>query len=263
MDIFDFDRALLRAPAPSVVDGIRSGGPAPTFEAIVTEHIAYAEALEAAGLTVEILPPLDDYPDSIFVEDPALTFAEGAIMLRPGTATRIGEAEHLRTTLTQRFDALIEIDTGHVDGGDVLVTPDLVLIGLSERTDRKGATTLTRTLDRFGRRSRIVVPPKGVLHLKTAVTLVDEETVLTTQAIEESGLFARFRQLVVPADETPAANALRLNDHLLISDGFPRTHDLLDREGYTLTLLPTEHINRIDAGLTCLSLRWKSRLTRH
>ncbi len=184
-------------------------------------------------------------------------------MLRPGTATRIGEAEQLRPALAERFDALLDIEAGHVDGGDVLVTPDLVLIGLSERTDRKGATALTQALDRFGRRSRIIAPPKGVLHLKTAVSLVDEETVLTTRAIEESGLFARFRQLVVPDDETQAANALRLNRHLLISDGFPRTHDLLDREGYTLTLLPTEHINRIDAGLTCLSLRWKGQLTRH
>jgi dimethylargininase len=52
--------------------------------------------LEAAGVAVDLLPPLEDYPDSIFVEDPALVFPEGAIVLRPGTATRVGETDYLR-----------------------------------------------------------------------------------------------------------------------------------------------------------------------
>ena len=43
---------------------------------------------EAAGLAVEILPPLEAFPDSVFVEDPALVFSAGAVLL----AARRGEA---------------------------------------------------------------------------------------------------------------------------------------------------------------------------
>src|SRR6187402_574734 len=193
MPIFDFDHAILRAPGKSVVDGLRAeGGPSPTFAGVAAEHRAYAAALGEAGVAVDLLPALNGYPDSVFVEDPALVFPEGAILLRPGAATRIGEVPHLEAALARHFDAVLRIDTGHADGGDVLVTPDLILIGLSSRTDQAGAIALAAALATWGRKARIVSPPKGALHLKTAVSLIDEETVLTTCAGAQSGLFARF-----------------------------------------------------------------------
>jgi dimethylargininase len=83
--IFNFTNALVRAPARSVVHGLSTQpGPRPTFEAIGSEHAQYVDALQACGLSVELLSPLEAYPDSIFVEDPALVFGEGAVLLRPG-----------------------------------------------------------------------------------------------------------------------------------------------------------------------------------
>lgn len=257
MRVFDFDHAILRSPAPSVIDGLRAqAGPSPSFAGVAAEHHAYAAALADAGVAVDLLPALDDYPDSIFVEDPALTFPEGAILLRPGAATRIGEVAHLEAALDRHFDRLIRIEDGHADGGDVLVAPGLILIGLSSRTDRAGAAALVKALSALGRKAHVVSPPAGALHLKTAVSLIDEETVLTTRAGEESGLFARFRQLVVPAGEEAAANALRVNDRLLIGSQFPATRAMLAGEGYRLIPLDTREIGLIDAGLSCMSLRW-------
>jgi dimethylargininase len=90
--VFDFDSAILRTPATSVVHGLRAHDRGnPIFEAVLAEHAAYAAALEAAGLRVELLEPLEEFPDSVFVEDPALVFREGAILLRPGAPTRVGE----------------------------------------------------------------------------------------------------------------------------------------------------------------------------
>jgi len=254
---YDFDHAILRSPGPSVVRGLRAqDGPSPTFEGVIAEHRAYASALADAGVAVDMLPALDEYPDSLFVEDPALTFGDGAILLRPGASTRIGEVVHLGAALERHFGTVREIDEGHADGGDVLVTPDMVLIGLSSRTDRKGADALVRALAAIGRKARVVLPPRGALHLKTVVSLLDEETILTTRAGEECGLFARFRQLVVPAGEEAAANALRVNDRLFVGSQFPRTIAMLEDEGYDLVRLDTRQIGLIDAGLSCMSLRW-------
>ena len=259
MSCHDFDTALLRRPGRSVVNGLTAGtGPAPTYEGVLAEHQHYADALAEAGVTVEMLEPLEAFPDSVFVEDPALVFTEGAVLLRPGAPTRAAEAEHLAPALRQHFAVIETLAAGHADGGDVMVTPDLVLIGLSGRTDREGAASLVAALDRLGRAARVIEPPKGALHLKTAGSLIDDETVLTTPAGAASGRFDRFRVIVTEPGEEGAANALRVNARLLVAGQYRRTVDRLTKE-YDVVAVSTDHISRIDAGLSCMSLRWKAR----
>jgi dimethylargininase len=254
----DFTNAIVRTPAQSVVDGLRShDGPGPGHAEVLAEHRAYVAALEAAGVAVETLPPLEEYPDSVFVEDPALVFGEGAILLRPGAATRIGETREMLPVLERNFADVQILEAGFADGGDIMVTPDAVLIGLSARTDEAGAHSLAGALERLGRRSRIVTPPEGALHLKTIASMIDEETILTTRAGAASGIFAGFRLVLVDPPEEPAANALRINGTLLLSAGHPRIAEMLDSLGYALKLIDTDHIARIDAGLSCMSLRWR------
>lgn len=259
MGFFEFNRALVRAPSDSVVHGLRAGDELdPSLEEIRKEHAAYVRALEVAGLVVKTLPALEEFPDSVFVEDPALVFANGAILLRPGAPTRIGEAAAIETDLRGRFDTVLELQEGHVDGGDVLVTPEAAFIGLSHRTDTAGAAALVRLLARLGIRGRIVDTPSGVLHLKSACSLLDEETVLATRAIAVSGIFDRFRVLTVPEGEILSANALRLNDLVLARVEGPCTIELLERRGHNVLPLRTSEISKLDAGLTCMSLRWRS-----
>lgn len=257
MSCHAFARAILRTPGRSVVQGLRAhDGPGPDYANVLAEHAAYAEALRRAGVTTQILPPLEDFPDSIFVEDPALVFPEGAILLNPGAASRAAEGEHLLSTLRTNFEHVLTLPEGHADGGDVMVTPHHVLIGLSARTDERGAHNLALALARFGRDSLIVEPPAGALHLKTIASMINEDTVLTTPEGKASGLFARFHTIVTPKGEEAAANALRVNDTLLLSAGHPRIAERLHRDGYKLDLIDTTHVARIDAGLSCMSLRW-------
>jgi dimethylargininase len=256
--VFDFDRAIVREPGHSVVQGIRSDETAsPDFGGVQREHAAYVAALRAAGVTVDVLAPLEAFPDSIFVEDPALVFPEGAILLRPGAATRLGEAAEMRGALTRHFETVLALEgEEYADGGDILVTPEMVLIGLSKRTTERGAKALMAKLASIGRKSRIAQTPQSILHFKTAVSLLDEETVLATAVMAESGMFAGFDVVVVPEGEEAAANALRINDRVLLGDHFPRTADLLTGRGFAVTPLPVTEIGKLDAGLSCMSLRW-------
>ena len=260
MRVFDFSDAIVRLPGRSVVDGLRAhDGAGPTFEGVLSEHQAYVSALEAAGVAVEMLPPLERFPDSVFVEDPALVFSEAAILLKPGAATREAEADELAPALRGRFDRVIALDEGAADGGDVLVTPETVFIGLSDRTNRQGAESLVALLGSIGRRGRIVETPRAILHLKTACSLIDEETVLATDALAATGIFGRYRVLIVPEGEEPGANLLRVNDNILMGAGFPRLRDLLERPDVRIVELGISEIGKIDAGLTCMSLRWHGR----
>jgi dimethylargininase len=252
-----FMHAIARAPARSVARGLRAVDTgAPSFEGVVVEHAAYVRALEAAGLAVEVLPALEGYPDSIFVEDTALTFPGAAILLRPGAPSRAGETGEIETVLRRRFERVLALAEGFADGGDILTTPTGVFIGCSARTSAAGAKALSHLLEQVGRKPVVVETPPGVLHLKSDCTLVDDETILATRRLAASGIFKGFRVLVVPEGEEAAANALRLNGHLLIADGFPRTAELLSLEPVSLVRMQVREVAKIDAGVSCMSLRW-------
>lgn len=256
---FEFTHAIVRKPARSVVRGLRAGpGPDPSFEGVLSEHAAYCAALINAGVAVTVLPADEDFPDSIFVEDPALVFPEGAILLRPGAKSRAGEVAAIEPVLRDRFETVLALEDGFADGGDVLTTPERVMIGLSARTDRKGAEALMRLLAQLGRRAAIVETPKDVLHFKTDCALIDEETILTTPRLSRSGVFKGFREILTPDGEEAAANALRINKALFVGARYQRTIDELGNAGFNVTALAVDHIARIDAGLSCMSLRWRA-----
>ncbi|MEO1252249.1 MAG: arginine deiminase-related protein [Pseudomonadota bacterium] len=254
-----FNRAIVRAPAPSAVDGLRAGdGPAPDFAGLRREFEAYLRALRDNGVGVDILPPLEEHPDSIFVEDAALVFPEAAIVLRPGAPSRRGEAGAIVDALRARFAQVAELPVGSVDGGDVLTTKETVFIGLSSRTDREGADALSKLLAELGRKALIVETPPGVLHFKSDCGLIDDETVLATERLAETGAFDDFSVVLTPDGEEAAANVIAINGTVLLSDGFPKTAELLSRKGFRVALSPTREISKLDAGLSCMSLRWRA-----
>ncbi|MBN8843675.1 MAG: dimethylarginine dimethylaminohydrolase [Sphingomonadales bacterium] len=254
---FAFSHALCRAPAPSAVNGIRAGGgPDPDFDTLAAEHAAYVATLRELGLSVEVLPALDDYPDALFTEDVALTFPEGAILLRPGASSRAGEVAHIREALAARHPVLLEMTVGHVEGGDVLRLADRVIIGLSDRTDRAGATELAGLLERIGHRAEIAETPASVLHFKTGCSLIDAGTVLAVPAMRDCPEFAGLEVVLTPLGEEGAANILRVRDTVLIGERWLATQALLAARGVPFRAMATEHIARIDAGLSCMSLRW-------
>jgi len=223
----------------------------------MAEHGAYLAALQAAGVAVTLLPPLERFPDSMFVEDPALTFSNGAILLRPGAPSRAGEVTEVAPVLRQMFETVLELPSpGFADGGDVLVTPKGVMIGLSSRTNRPGAEALIACLAELGLKGDIVETPEEVLHFKTACSLLDGDTILCAPHLAQSGVFDGFRLVLTPDGEEAAANALRVNDVVLVGSDFPGTIERLDGLGFQVVPVPTSEIGKIDAGLSCMSLRW-------
>ena len=256
---FAFNHALVRSPGASVVLGLRAvDRGAPTRHGVQLELDAYVAGLTAAGVQVETLPALEDFPDSIFVEDTALVFGEEAILLRPGAPSRLGEAAAMAAPLRRRFARVLELSLGFVDGGDVLTTPRGIMIGLSERTDEAGARALKTLLAELGRKATIVTTPKDVLHFKSDCSLLDEETILSTKRLAASGVFEGYRVVLTPEGEEPAANALRVNDRVFVGADFPRTAERLTDAGYRVAPLQNAQISLLDAGFSCLSLRWNA-----
>ncbi|MBT4354970.1 MAG: dimethylarginine dimethylaminohydrolase, partial [Rhodospirillaceae bacterium] len=69
-------------------------------------------ALKKNGVQVHLLPASERWPDSLFVEDPALVFPQGAIVLRSIRAERAGERDLIEPVLRSKFAKVLEIDNG-------------------------------------------------------------------------------------------------------------------------------------------------------
>jgi dimethylargininase len=248
-------RAILRRPGPDFAAGLTTAGLGePDPLRMLAQHAAYADALRALGLEVEVLDPLPGFPDSYFVEDVAVVLPGLAIIARPGAASRRGEADAIVPVLARhRTLARIE-EPATLDGGDVLLAGRTVFIGLSARTNVEGAGQLARLLEPHGYRAR-TVPVSTGLHLKSSVCSLGGETLLVSERFADQPEFRAFRRIVVDAAEEPACNTLLVNGTLLTPTGFPKARRHLDQTGLPVVELDLTEARKMDGGLTCMSLR--------
>ncbi len=255
---FRFSHAIVRGPADSAVTGLRAEDTgAPDIALMRQHHADYVATLRAEGAVVTELAALSAYPDAQFVEDTALCLQEGAVVMRPGAATRLGEAAEMAPVLAQFYDQILTIEgPGTIEGGDVLVTESEILVGTSARTDRAGIAELARLVRPWGYKVRELATPPGVLHFKTDCSLLDPETILSTPRLDAAGGFKGYRVIHTGEGEEAAANSIRFNDAVIMPAGFPRTAERLAQAGYKIVFIGNSECGKLDGGMSCLSLRF-------
>ncbi|MFT6074786.1 MAG: dimethylargininase [Yoonia sp.] len=255
---FTFSHAICRKPSRSIVDGLRAVDTgAPDLGVFVSHHADYVAALRKTGANVTVLDALDGFPDAVFVEDAALCLQEGAVVMRPGAPTRLGEAAAMAPHLDALYDEVLHIQgDGFIEGGDILTTEREILIGLSARTDKAGVAEFASLVDRWGYTVRVVVTPADVLHFKTDCSLLDADTILSTKKLDTSGCFVGYNVIHTVDGEEACANTVRFNNLVVIPAGFPRTRDKLISAGYEVREVGNSEAAKLDGGMSCLSLRF-------
>ncbi|HSF95722.1 MAG TPA: arginine deiminase family protein [Thermohalobaculum sp.] len=255
---YRFSHAVTRLPAASIAAGLRAVDTgAPDLTAFRDHHAAYVAALRETGADVSVLEPLEAFPDSVFVEDTALCLPEGAVILRPGAPSRLGEAAAMAPALAAFYGELARVEgPGLVEGGDLMWTGREILAGRSARTDAAGIAELARLVAPWGHRVRELQTPPGVLHFKTDCSLLDGETILATPRLAAAGCFEGYRVILTAEGEEAAANAIRFNGLVLVPAGFGRTAERLAAAGYDLRPIPNTEAAKLDGGMSCLSLRF-------
>lgn len=256
-----FTHALLRLPGDNFAQGLtQSGEGAPDPALALAQHQHYRAALEAAGLALTVLPADPRHPDGCFVEDTALLTARGGILTRPGAPSRRGETDAIADALHDAFPDLARIQApGAVDAGDVCEADGHFLIGLSARTNEAGAAQLAGLLDDLGYRSDIldIRAVKSLLHLKSGIAYLGEGRLLATADLPRHPALAAYERIDVPHAELYAANALRVNDRVLVAAGYPRARAAIESLGFETIALEMSEFRKLDGGLSCLSLRWQ------
>ena len=251
--------ALVRPPGASFAQAISSSQAVIDVALAQAQHAEYRQALAEAGVTVEVLPPDERYPDSCFMQDPAMVIAGRVIINRPGAASRLGEEEALVELLASRFPTTRIVAPGTLEGGDVLILPDQVVVGRSDRTNRAGIAQLVVALANLSGLPGLPVleaPVAGYLHLLSAVTHLGDGTLLAVEDFILPPALAGFPVLRVPAVEGYACNALGIGDKVIVPAGYPRTAAMLKADGFDVLPVPTTEFAKADGGVTCLALVW-------
>ncbi len=255
---YQFTHALCREPARSVTQGLRLEDLGnPDFDALCRQHDIYIEALKEAGATVNIMPARKAYPDSVFVEDTALVLDGVAILLNPGAPSRAREPKVLLEDGASYFNSVIQTEfSGPIDGGDILVFDDVIMVGLSARTSELGADELARVAGEFGYSLRKARTPAEILHFKSHCSLLDEQTVISTEGLAASGCFDGFDVVIVPEEEPQGSNVIRVNDKVILAEEAPKTVAMLRAQGFDVLPVPTSEVAKIDGAVSCCSLRY-------
>ncbi len=255
-----FTGAIVRPPAATFAAGISKSGLGPPDLALALEqHDAYCRTLERLGLSLVRLAPDPEFPDSTFVEDAAIITTRGAILTRPGAESRAGEVAALGAALRPSFPDLGEIGApGTADGGDVCEAGGHFFIGVSERTNCEGAAQLTRWLARLRFSSSVVDirEMSSLLHLKTGLSWLGRRRLLAAGEVVDHEVLRGWESVRVPDGEGYAANCVRVNDALLLAEGFPGTGAMLAGLGYEVVPVAMSEFRKMDGGLSCLSVRW-------
>jgi dimethylargininase len=214
------------------------------------QHADYEAALVGCGCRVHRLEPAHDLADAVFVEDAAVVLDEVAVITRPGAVSRRAEVSSVAEALAVWRSVVRIQEPGTIDGGDVLRLGRRLWVGRSSRTNAAGFEQLRAFAEPLGYR---VVPIEvaGCLHLKSAVTAVDAETLLVNPAWLPSGAFDDCRLLDIDDREQHAANALPVGGRVIYPAAYPRTADRLREHGADLEIVDVSELAKAEGAVTC------------
>lgn len=217
-----------------------------------SQHSAYEQALADAGFEIVRLPELPDHPDAVFVEDNAILLGDHAVVTRPGAASRRSETDSTAAGLAPHF-TVHRIESGFLDGGDVLRIGRRIYVGLSTRTDQAGIDALAAIVGPLGydvRRAQL----GDCLHLKSGATVAGENILLFNRQAIDPAQFADVEPLCVDPSELGAANCVSLGDRLILPAGNPRTVAALRERRLTVVEVDVSELQKAECGVTCMSL---------
>jgi len=252
-----FKNAIVRTPGKSLVHGLSGSDLGLVdYQKALIQHLEYIKALKYCGVEVLVLPPNEDYPDSTFVEDVALLTPHCAIITNPGAPSRKGEIVGINPVLRDFFENVEEIsDPGTVEAGDIMMVGSHFYIGLSKRTNLIGAGQVITFLEKYELTGSVIELEK-VLHLKTGLAYLEDNNLVVCGEFTSKPEFQKYNLLVIPEDESYAANCIWVNGKVILPKGFLKTRAIIQSCGYEIIEVDVSEFQKLDGGLSCLSLRF-------
>ena len=262
--MFNYQKVITRPPCANFADGLthgRLGKPDPQLA--VFQHRQYVNALRHCGAEVVVLRPDNDYPDSCFTEDEAIVTDRMAVIPSFCRPSRQGEEIRMRPVIEAFYGGRIEQikAPGTLEGGDICRDGDHFFVGISSRTNEEGARQFAEIVKKYGFTTDFCdIRGIQILHLTTGMSYIGENTVICCPDFKNLPAYAGYRVIVTSPKEAYAANCVRINDKVIIPEGYPNTARKLEKAGFSVITTPMSEIEKQDGGLSCLSIRMPVRI---
>ncbi len=256
-----FTHAICRLPGTNFAAGLTTADlGAPDYREALSQHAAYQRALASLGLTVKVLPASLEFPDSTFVEDTAVLFQNLAVFSRPGAESRFGEVELIKPEILTYFSRYAQIAApGTLDGGDICEAGNHFFIGVSQRTNQDGAAQLSYLLGKEGCTSAFIDirETPGLLHLKSGIAYLGNRTLVVANALANHPAFDGFQCIIAEEADQYATNCILVNGTVILPSGYPKLKKQIEEAGFAVMPLAMSEFQKMDGGLSCLSLRFQ------
>jgi dimethylargininase len=174
-----------------------------------------------------------------------------------GVSSRRGESRLIERELSRYREIAHIALPATIEGGDALRIGKKLFVGLSSRTNLEGIEQLARIVKPHGYRIA-QVQTKGSLHLKSACTAIDEETLFVNPNWVDLDELGGFNLIYTPAEEPWSANLLRVGTTVCVQAGFPRAVELIERVAERVEIIDISELRKAEAGLTCSSIVFES-----
>jgi len=251
-----FDLAFVRPPSGSYLHCVSSSLDRSKIDVNLAraQHRQYVSILRECGVRVVELQALESFPDSVFMQDPALVGLRRVIIGRFGEPKRRGEEKAFADELGEHKDMVGGIDfvvpPGTLEGGDIVVTDHGIFVGESSRTNSAGIEQLGSHLPELG-----VEPVKtSLFHLLCGCSYLTDRDMIIAPELIDPGSFPGFQFITIPKEDAYACDALYVGEkRVIIPSGYPNAATKLRGAGYKPIEVEMSEFHKGDGGVTCLS----------
>jgi len=248
-------RALVRRPSSRLARGLLThlDRQPVDYDLALSQWEGYVAAFEAHGWPTIEVEPADECPDSQFIEDTMVVYRDLVVIARPGAPERQPETVGAERAMVELGYRIARIESpGTLDGGDVLKLGTTLFVGAGHRSNKEGIRQLAQVTAPEGVRV-IAVPISKILHLKTGLTALPDGTLLGYLPVIDH---PELLPPITPVPEQHGWRAILLgDDKLLMSTSAPRTAQMIAAAGYELVQVDVSELEKLEASVTCLSVR--------
>jgi dimethylargininase len=214
------------------------------------QHAAYCSALKEIGLEIIHVPRDDERPDSVFVEDNVVVHGGKALICRMAKTSRRGEETGVETVLKHYLKVKRAASPATVEGGDVVHLDDKLISGISQRTNPEGIAQMQEWLEV----PVATVFDPSIMHLKSYVTYLGRDIMIATERYATHPALEGFQIIIPPSNNEYAADTLAVGDTVLMAEGYPEAHKMVEEAGFDVVVLNVSEIQKCDGALTCMSV---------
>jgi len=220
------------------------------IELALEQHKTYCRTLVDLGLDLIELEPDDTFPDACFVEDTVVVHENRAIITRMAKESRRGESKKIEEVLSKFKQLKSVVEPGTLEGGDVIHLPDLLICGITKRSNQEGAAQMEKWLE---------VPvhcieDMSIMHIKSHITYLGMNTILVNQKYVDNQYLESYEKIVLPCEESYSANTLAIDNVIVMSTRQRKTAEFVKEAGFGVKLLDMSEFEKCDGALTCLSI---------